>query len=242
MTTKEILKSFLVWKCVSGNWCRKCSSCNSIIEHKGKYSKYNAIRSNKNLKLCFNCSNSDITNRVILNNEIWIKNGVWNRKCPKCKTVIKHTGRNSKTFCSFAHRNNRTCNSCANSKIYSDESKQKMREAVVRRIQKYGIRTRNYNPKACQFIESFGNQNGYKFQHAMNGGEYSCAGYLVDGYDKDKNVIFEYDEPFHNTPSYKLKDVKRQQKIIDTIHPHTFIRYDEKNNRVYDSITNASIL
>lgn len=40
----------------------------------------------------------------------------------------------------------------------------------------------------------------------------------------------------------------KEKRIIDTIHPHMFIRYDERINRLYDSIsgvdvsTNPSIL
>jgi hypothetical protein len=96
---------------------------------------------------------------------------------------------------------------------HTDEDKRKMREAVVRRVQKYGIISRNFNPDACKIIDEYGQKNGYNFQHAMNGGEYSCIGYLVDGYDKEKNVVIEIDEPYHNKLSQKEKDIKRQKRI-----------------------------
>jgi len=34
-------------------------------------------------------------------------------------------------------------------------------------------------------------------QHAENGGEFEVAGYYLDGYDKNLNIAFEYDEPGH---------------------------------------------
>ena len=235
------MENKLIWKTDFG-WSRLCPKCNSVIEHKGKYSKYNAVKSHKQYSLCFNCSNADITEQLVCNNFIWSVNKNWYRKCPKCKCDIEYVGDNSKTICSVAHRKYKTCNSCANSKIYSEKSKQKMREAVIRRIKKYGIHTRNFNPLACDFIDKLNGKSGYNFQHALNGGEVSIAGYLVDGYDKEKNIVFEYDEPIHHTPSYRTKDNRKQQTIIDTIKPNMFIRYDEKINRLYDVITNNSIL
>ena len=68
------------------------------------------------------------------------------------------------------------------------------------------------------------------------------SGYYVDGYDKEKNIIFEYDEPHHNSLNRKNKDIIRQKRIIDNIKPKMFIRYDQKNNRLYDTLTNNPIL
>ena len=65
-------------------------------------------------------------------------------------------------------------------------------------------------------IEEYGEKNGYHFQHAMNGGEYYIKelGYWVDGYDKEKNAVIEYDEKHHFVRSTsKKKDVERQKQI-----------------------------
>jgi hypothetical protein len=100
-------------------------------------------------------------------------------------------------------------------KTQSEESRRKMREAIVRRVKKYGIHSRSFNPKACEIIDDYGKTNGYNFQHALNGGEISCAGYMVDGYDKEKNVVIEIDEKQHFDfdGNLKEKDVKRQKEI-----------------------------
>jgi len=75
-----------------------------------------------------------------------------------------------------------------------------------------------FNKKACQIIENYGKENGYNFQHAMNGGEYfiSELGYWVDGYDKDKNVVIEYYEPFHR--NQLERDERRKQEIINYLN------------------------
>jgi len=77
--------------------------------------------------------------------------------------------------------------------------------------------TPNYNPKACKRIIEYGEEHGYNFQHAENGGEYQVLRYWVDGYDKEKNVVIEVDEPHHydKEGNLKEKDVLRQKEITD---------------------------
>lgn len=61
-----------------------------------------------------------------------------------------------------------------------------------------------------------------------------CSGdllYYLDGYDKEKNVILEYDGKYHTKPSQKIKDSVRQQNIIDILHPKKFWRYDAINKK-----------
>lgn len=91
-----------------------------------------------------------------------------------------------------------------------------------------------FNKKACEFMDQWGPKNGYNFEHAMNGEELYVEGYWVDGYDREKNVIFEYDEPKHHflkragmkrTPKDLLR-MERIQKHLKCI----FIRYNELTN------------
>jgi len=53
--------------------------------------------------------------------------------------------------------------------------------------------------------------------------------FFIDGYDKDKNVVFEYDGKYHNKPCQKQKDLVRQNKIIDILKPKMFWRFDSVN-------------
>lgn len=54
-------------------------------------------------------------------------------------------------------------------------------------------------------------------QHAMNGGEYHIKdlGYWLDGYDKENNIVYEFDESYHFNfdGELKEKDKIRQQEI-----------------------------
>ena len=132
--------------------------------------------------------------------------------------------------------------SSAKEKKLSSKTKYKLRLAAINRIKKQGI-FRSYNSKACETINNYGKKLGYNFQHALNGGEVELYGYFVDGYDKDKNIVFEYDEPHHYQINGKLrnKDLQRQKEIIKNIKPHSFIRYDERNSKLYNVITNGII-
>ncbi len=53
--------------------------------------------------------------------------------------------------------------------------------------------------------------------------------FYVDGYDKQKKVIVEYDSKYHLQSTQKKKDLVRQNKIIDILQPNTFWRYDAVN-------------
>lgn len=109
----------------------------------------------------------------------------------------------------------------------SDATRGKMREAAVKRISKYGIHSRNFNPNGCKFMDSI--RTEYEFQHALNGGEFSHAGYFADGYDKSKNVWFEYDEPHHFDFDGNLlkKDIDRMNIIKESLGCKV-LRYNEK--------------
>ena len=69
-----------------------------------------------------------------------------------------------------------------------------------------------------------------------NGGEFKICGYFVDGYDKDLNIVFEYDEPKHyidiENNLLKDKDIQRQNIIINKLNC-SFWRYNEKLNLLY---------
>ena len=112
---------------------------------------------------------------------------------------------------------------------FSEQALRNMREGAIERIRNNGGLFISYNPNSIPIIEEYGNIHGYKFQHAENGGEYQVCGYFVDGYDKEKNVVIEYDEKHHFTKNGKLKesDKIRQQNIINELNCK-FIRINYK--------------
>jgi hypothetical protein len=116
---------------------------------------------------------------------------------------------------------------------FTEETREKMRIARWKQIENIGGGP-TYNPKACKFIDELNKKLGFELQHALNGGEIMITGYSLDGYDKKRNIVFEYDEPSHHTPSKKKNDIVRQKRIIRKIRPSHFLRYDEKTNNIYE--------
>lgn len=117
------------------------------------------------------------------------------------------------------------------------EVRQKIRLARIRYIeslrgQMYPI----YNKRGCDFFNKLNKENGWNLQHAENGGEYYLEklGYWLDAYDKEKNIVVEYDEfrHYHVDGKLKEKDVIRMNEIIHHLNC-TFYRYNERNQNFY---------
>lgn len=70
-----------------------------------------------------------------------------------------------------------------------------------------------------------GQNNGYNFQHAENGGEICIDGYFPDGVDQDKMVIIEIDEKHH----FNVDD---RQKYLENLG-YDFIRIRESGEIYY---------
>ena len=68
--------------------------------------------------------------------------------------------------------------------------------------------------------------NGYDFQHAMNGGEFKVPGtrYCVDGYDEARNTVIECDEQHHYINGKLRKKDKERQTEIEEILGCKFLR------------------
>jgi hypothetical protein len=86
----------------------------------------------------------------------------------------------------------------------------------------------NFNVDACNYMDMLNKTHGWNLVHAMNGGEFYIKdlGYWVDGYDKARNIVVEYDEPRHyKNGELKDSDVIRQNEIIAHLNCE-FYRYD----------------
>jgi len=74
-------------------------------------------------------------------------------------------------------------------------------------------------------------------QHALNGGEITVGPYYLDGYDKELNMAFEYDEPAHYVDVHNNilteRDKSRMQYIKEQLHCK-FVRYNEQLNLLYE--------
>jgi len=121
-------------------------------------------------------------------------------------------------------------------KKHSEETKEKIRIALTRNLKTRGFSSK-HNPTACKFIDRLNASMGWNLIHAGNGGEVQVAGYFLDGYDAQRGIIFEYDEPRHHLSKKKEKDLIRQNRILahfGKINKRIdFYRYDEKCDRLY---------
>ena len=73
-----------------------------------------------------------------------------------------------------------------------------------------------FNKKGCLLFDKINKNENIYIQHAMNGGEYYIKklGYWLDGYDKNNNVAYEYDEKYHfKNGELRQKDITRQKEI-----------------------------
>lgn len=116
----------------------------------------------------------------------------------------------------------------------TDGVRYKMRLSAIKRMERLGVSKtcRNYNINACEYFDKLNVENGWKLQHARNGGEIEVYGYFLDAYDKENNIIVEYDEPHHNKPYIKEKDEIRQDNIIKYIDECKFYRFNETSNKL----------
>lgn len=98
----------------------------------------------------------------------------------------------------------------------------------------YGAR---FSKTACEFINELNKKNNWHLQHALNGGEITVGPYYLDGYDKELNIAFEYDEPAHYADVHNNilaeRDKNRMQYIKEQLHCK-FVRYNEQLNLLYE--------
>jgi hypothetical protein len=80
-----------------------------------------------------------------------------------------------------------------------------------------------YNHRACEAFNEMMKEQNIFIQHAENEGEFFIKelGFWVDGYDKENNIVYEWDEKNHfnkSTGELRNKDVLRQIEIENFLH------------------------
>lgn len=206
----------------------------------------------KRAKLCISCSRYGTKNpfygkklkeHMIKNNtyETWLKNknsvkcGKENISC--LPDVRKKLSISTKKL--WKNKEYRTKvitgaigNKSMTGKKHSSETKRKMRLSAIKQFNKKYRNNfaPNYNKSACEHFNKLMKENNVNIQHAENGGEFYIEelGYWVDGYDKENNTVYEWDEFRHYTNGkLKDKDILRQKEITDFLNCN-FIRIKEK--------------
>jgi len=121
-------------------------------------------------------------------------------------------------------------------KRWPSQKRESMRKYWTHEYKKRGYQFNNYNPTACKYFDKISIETGWKLQHAENGGEMIVEGFFLDAYDRERNIVVEYDEKHHfYKKSLRLKDVDRMRKIIDHLGCK-FFRY----NSITDTLNEYS--
>ena len=158
--------------------------------------------------------------------------------CWECKTdedISKIHKKSGKTL-SKNIKEGKTIPSFTNRK-YKRSSIEKIRKSTIAYLETLvdNFHAR-YSKIACEYIDELNKKYGWELQHAENGGELTCGGYFLDGYDSNLNIVFEYDEPRHykdvNNNILSDKDIERQNYIIEKLGCE-FYRYNEALDLLY---------
>jgi len=152
-----------------------------------------------------------------------ISNKMWSEKSKRQSILM--SGENNPMF--GVHLTGRT---------FTLEHRKNLRLSTIKRISenmKNGYQLiPAFNKNSCLLFDKISNSNDIFIQHAMNGGEYFIKelGYWLDGYDKNNNVVYEFDEKRHFDIDGNLleKDIIRQSEIVKKLKCKFIrIKYDE---------------
>jgi hypothetical protein len=242
----------------TGNWTKNCPKCGM----KQVYSSWDSLRfAIRKHTICNKCRANKLKTRPTSDK--------WKRICPACQKEILYKSVKSYLLCV---RTKTKCRKCGSAEIVkhrdtsffkTQEYRKKMSEIlkVKRKTNSYGDSFKkkcrinraksallgvqnkpNYNKNACLFIDAINKKFGWNLQHAESGGEKVVEGFFLDGYDDGRNIVFEYDEPKHNTLSHEKRDRIKEKVVIKKISPWKFIRFSEKYNKLYDIINGEEII
>lgn len=149
--------------------------------------------------------------------------------------------------------NTRLSMSLFQKKRYSDPNElQKMATAVKIAMHKPDVRKKHIEALSktkwlkvrtdngqLEMLEKW-NRLGFRFEpNYQIKTEYDL--FYVDGYDPVHNIILEYDGKYHRSIGQQQKDLIRQQKIIDILHPKKFWRYNSENKSFQNVLEGISL-
>lgn len=121
---------------------------------------------------------------------------------------------------------------------HTEEEKDQIRISTVKYFEEVKCTGgAKFSKRGCEFMDKLNESKGWHLQHGMNGGEVVVGGYYLDGYDKDLNIAFEYDEPAHyvdvQNNVLKERDIRRMNYIHSKLNCR-FFRYNERMDSLYE--------
>jgi hypothetical protein len=238
---------------------RKCPKCKTPFTYKFKKSFDKAIRLNSLCKKCGHVGNTrqamseEHKQKISLHHKQngsgkWMKGRSPSKeirdkisKANKNRIVsditrAKLSKSNTGKTLSVETRHKISLHQRNNPRVISEETRHKLRlkayENMENGKQFKGDKWKPfYNPNACKYFDNLSIERGWNIQHAENGGEVKVSRFWLDGYDRELNIAFEYDEDHHFTLDNKLResDTNRHESIIDKLNCK-FYRFSVKDN------------
>jgi len=182
---------------------------------------------------CFICNNY----RILKTRENVRRALKYNRNCNSCTRSIIQTGKNLGERCKLSM-------SLSQKRRYANvEERKKTSYSVKKAMHVPEIRKKHIQALTksrwlgmsvdlgqIDFINKW-NRLGFHFEpnYQIHTENFLC---YLDGYDKEKNVVLEYDSLYHSKNNQKQKDLVRQQKIVEILKPKRFWRYNLKSKSI----------
>lgn len=186
-------------KYINRDWSLECTICGSITKYYSRENYRRAIRDNRTM--CIPCR------------------GKTNKGLKRTKKQRKTISTKTKVAMQTPEIREKVIRG-----LNTPEVKRKLREARAKQIKLSG-KWVSYNAKACKFFDKLNTSLQLSGVHALNGGEKQIAGYFVDYYEPNFNLVIEWDEKHHKKQI--KKDLIRAKEIIKEIGC-TFLRIDEE--------------
>ena len=229
-------------------WTRKCPVCENNIIHIDKYSYEKGIKYNKSCTFCSRQKTGENNKNNIrtqefkdnLSKKMINHPSIKGNKKRGEKIRDKNIGRNVLSWHRGSLSIERKCLICNKEFLVQPARLNNhhfcSRGCLTEYYHNSGIWKPRFNPKACHLIDIYGEEHGYEFQHALNGGEFRIKelGYWVDGYDKIQNIVVEYYEKHHTNKTNILLDNIRKEKIINHLKCKFVIIYYNNKIEVYE--------
>jgi hypothetical protein len=212
---KEYQLQGLIWQNPNGNWCRRCPTCENIIEYTGIWAKSGAARRCRDKIECHICAST----------------GKLHTEKSKQKMSINHIGvghsLETRKKLSESHIGHVVTN------ISREKLSLSIKNAWKNPIKRKNmIENSNWKHTKCDKgqLELLDKWNKLGFNFIPNYQiKTSQDLFYVDGYDKKRSVVLECDSKYHKLHKQKQKDLVRQQKIINILKPKKFWRYNAVN-------------
>ena len=239
-------------RCKQEGWV--CTECNELFRTKAllyehKHEKHKEVCGKSILKkegwTCSYCGAHYRTRRELFVHEksCSIKNTYKKDSLGRIVSAIKSQGEFYCQFCNrratsnhgnsthekYCYYNPNRIDAPSHPISYEDRIKKSI--AFIKNKEQLGKVRYSYNTNACHYFDKLNIEKNWHLQHALNGGEVRVGPYSLDAYDKNLNIVVEYNESSH----YKLKQVKhdldRNRYIYEQLNCDFYV-YDELNNEL----------